>query len=192
MKNIFLVFMTLGFSLQSLADACGPQTIQVGSKQVELVRIEDNEMISGIYKFVRKGQRWNVYRCADDIKKDSQGNPILNLNKCVIKNDWSFGNIVKRDGNSGIVVRQIDPNTGQLEIRLNVGGGEDLDFYEVKPSQKGLTLIANKFMLNKKQAWLSRHYQVPVGGCGSGFSDSDASTKPNKSGSTSKKTGVSQ
>ena len=163
MKNIFLVLASLGFSVQSLANPCGAKSIPVGKDKVELVQVQDNEMIAGIYKFVRKGQVWNVFRCADDIKKDSRGNPLFNADKCVIKNDFAFGSLVKRYGNSGITVRKT--SDAQLEVKLNVAGTEDLDYYDVKATEKGLEVVENQFKYNKVQPSQSRHDKVSLGVC---------------------------
>lgn len=179
MKKIFLVF-TLGL-ISSLASAetCGPKFIQVGNDQLELLRVTykpeqaengqpirggETVLVSGVYMFVRNGQTWNVYRCAYDVKRDKAGNNAeMNLNSCVIKNDFEFGNLVKRYGNSGITVRKTDTN--RLQVRLNVAGTEELDYYDVKATSEGMEVIQNKYKENKQQRHLSHHEPVSLGVC---------------------------
>lgn len=179
MKKIFLVLVSLSFSLSTFAaEPCGSKSIKVGSDNLELIKVTekpdktaqgqpikggDEVLVSGIYMFVRNGQTWNAYRCADDVKRDKAGNAVLNLNNCVIKNDFEFGNLVKRYGNSGITVRKTDSN--RLQIRLNVVGAEDLDYYDVKSTSEGLEVIQNKFKENKQQRYLSHHETVSLGTC---------------------------
>ena len=174
MKNLFIVLVSLGFSLQSFADACGAKLIQVGDKKVELIQVKQKPettasgqtikgssdvLVSGIYMFVRNGQTWNTYRCADEMSK----NPTFNSEKCVLKNDFQSGQLVKRFGNSGITVRNTDQRT--LQIRMNVAGGEDFDYYDVKATEKGLEVLENQFKPNKTQPSLSRHERVSLGVC---------------------------
>lgn len=171
MKKIFLVLFAVGLT-SSLANAeiCGPKTIQVGNDQLELIRMSykpektangqqirgsETVLVSGVYMFVRNGQMWNVYRCADY--------RLLDLNKCVLKNDFEFGNLVKRYGNSGITVRKTDTN--RLEVRLNVAGTEELDYYDVKATSEGMEVIQNKYKENKQQRHLSHHEAVSLGVC---------------------------
>lgn len=177
-KLLVLLAAGLTSSLAS-AEICGPKTIQVGNDQLELIRttykpektaddqvIKGSEtvLVSGVYMFVRNGQTWNVYRCADDFKRDKAGkNAMLNLNSCVLKNDFEFGNLVKRYGNSGVTVRKTDTN--RLEVRLNVAGNEELDYYDVKATGEGMEVIQNKYKENKQQRHLSRHEPVSLGVC---------------------------
>lgn len=205
MKKMFLVLASLGFSVSSFAaDPCGSKSIKVGNDDLELIKVTekpektaqgqnikgaDEVLVSGIYMFVRNGQTWNTYRCADDVKRDKAGNPVLNLNNCVIKNDFEFGNLVKRYGNSGITVRKTDSN--RLQVRLNVSGAEDLDFYDVKSTGEGLEVIQNKFKENKQQRYLSHHETVSLGTCSKAGAKNSASTgNAGASGKSSKvKTG---
>lgn len=181
MKKIFLVLASLGFSLQTFADPCGTKSIKFGSDKLELIKIADKPektmqgqpikgadevLISGIYMFVRNGQTWNIYRCADDTNS-------LNLNNCVVKNDFEFGNLVKRYGTSGITVRKTDSN--RLQVRLNVAGNEELDYYDVRATEKGMEVIQNQYKENKVQRYLSHHEQVSLGVC----SNSESSNAPN-------------
>lgn len=197
---MLLVLFVLGLiSSLAKADPCGSKSIQIGDAQLELIKVTDKPektadgqsikgsdevLISGIYMFVRNGQTWNVYRCADDIKRDKSNNPVLNLNKCVVKNDFEFGNLVKRYGNSGITVRKTDSN--RLEIRLNVAGAEDMDYYDVKSTSEGLEVIQNKFQENKQQRYLSHHERVSLGVCSAKNSKraSGASSKGSTSSSS--------
>lgn len=67
----------------------------------QAIRSSATVLVSGVYMFVRNGQTWNVYRCVYDINPNkADKNPGLNLNSCVLKNDFEFGNLVKRYGNS--------------------------------------------------------------------------------------------
>lgn len=190
MKNLFLVLASLGFSIQSFANPCGAKVIPVGKDKVELVKVQDHEMIAGIYKFVRKGQTWNVFRCADENRKDSKGNPLFNSEKCVVKNDFAFGSLVKRHGNSGITVRKTDAN--QLEVRLSVAGGEDLDYYDVKATEKGLELLENQFKPNKVQPSQSRHDKVSLGVCDAATQTAKTTNAPagKAQGTPAKKVGI--
>lgn len=180
------------------ADPCGSKSIQIGDAQLELIKVTDKPekgangqvikgsdevLISGIYMFVRNGQAWNVYRCADDVKRDKANNPVLNLNNCVVKNDFEFGNLVKRYGNSGITVRKTDSN--RLEIRLNVAGAEDMDYYDVKSTSEGLEVIQNKFQENKQQRYLSHHERVSLGVCSGAKNSKTASGGGSSKGSPS-------
>lgn len=180
------------------ADPCGSKSIQIGDAQLELIKVTDKPekgangqvikgsdevLISGIYMFVRNGQAWNVYRCADDVKRDKANNPVLNLNNCVVKNDFEFGNLVKRYGNSGITVRKTDSN--RLEIRLNVAGAEDMDYYDVKSTSEGLEVIQNKFQENKQQRYLSHHEHVSLGVCSGAKNSKTASGGGSSKGSPS-------
>lgn len=179
MKKLFFVLLFVGlFSIIVKADPCGPKAIPVGSEKLELINVTakpektangqsikggDEVLVAGIYMFVRNGQTWNTYRCADEIKRDKNKNPVLDLNNCVIKNDFEFGNLVKRYGNSGITVRKTDSN--RLQIRLNAAGTEDLDYYDVKSTSEGLEVIKNKFKENKQQRYLSQHVAESLGTC---------------------------
>ncbi|WP_409479046.1 hypothetical protein [Pseudobdellovibrio sp. HCB154] len=200
MKKMLLVLVSsLGFTLSSFAaDPCGSKSIQIGDAQLELIKVTDKPektangqsikgsdevLISGIYMFVRNGQTWNVYRCADDVKRDKANNPVVNLNNCVVKNDFEFGNLVKRYGNSGITVRKTDGN--RLEIRLNVAGAEDMDYYDVKSTSDGLEVIQNKFQENKQQRYLSHHERVSLGVCSGSKNSKTASGGGSSTGSTS-------
>jgi len=185
MNKILLVLASLSFSVQTFANPCGEKSIDVGDKKVKLVQVQDNEMVAGIYKFVRKGQVWNIYRCADDIKKDKNGTPLLNLDKCVIKNDWAFGNLVSKFGTSGITVRKTSDT--QLEVKLNVADTESLDYYDVKATEKGLELLENQYKYNKVQPSQSRHEKVSLGVCDS---SAPAPTSKKSSGSPAKKVGI--
>lgn len=196
---LLVLVSSLGFSLSSFAaDPCGSKSIQIGDAQLELIKVTDKPektangqsikgsdevLISGIYMFVRNGQNWNVYRCADDVKRDKANNPVLNLNNCVVKNDFEFGNLVKRYGNSGITVRKTDSN--RLEIRLNVAGAEDMDYYDVKSTSEGLEVIQNKFQENKQQRYLSHHERVSLGVCSGSKNSKTASGGGSSTGSSS-------
>lgn len=197
MKKLFVFLASLGFSLQSFADACGAKLIQVGEKKVELIQVKEKPettasgqpikgssdvLVSGIYMFVRNGQTWNTYRCADEMSK----NPTFNSAKCVLKNDFQSGQLVKRFGNSGITVRHTDQKT--LEVRLNVVGGEDLDYYDVRATEKGLEVLENQFKPNKAQAWLSRHERVSLGVCNPAAQANEAGA--GKKGTPAKKVGI--
>jgi len=189
MKNLCLFLASLSFTVQTFADPCGAKSIKVGSNKLELINViekpektadglaikgADEVLVSGIYMFVRNGQTWNTYRCADDAKN-------LNLKKCVLKNDFEFGNLVKRYGTSGITVRKTDSN--RLQVRLNVAGNEELDYYDVRTTEKGMEVIQNQYKENKVQRHLSHHEQVSLGVCSK--SESAAPTK--KTSSQSKK-----
>ncbi len=196
---LLVLVSSLGFTLSSFAaDPCGSKSIQIGDAQLELIKVTDKPektangqsikgsdevLISGIYMFVRNGQTWNVYRCADDVKRDKANNPVVNLNNCVVKNDFEFGNLVKRYGNSGITVRKTDGN--RLEIRLNVAGAEDMDYYDVKSTSDGLEVIQNKFQENKQQRYLSHHERVSLGVCSGSKNSKTASGGGSSTGSTS-------
>lgn len=201
MKKILLALFALGLiSSIAKADPCGSKSIQIGDAQLELIKVtekpektangqsikgSDEVLISGIYMFVRNGQTWNVYRCADDVKRDKANNPVLNVNNCVVKNDFEFGNLVKRYGNSGITVRKTDSN--RLEIRLNVAGAEDMDYYDVKSTSEGLEVIQNKFQENKQQRYLSHHERVSLGVCsGSKNAKSASASGGSSTGASSK------
>lgn len=197
---MFLVLFVLGLiASMAKADPCGSKSIQVGDAQLELIKVTDKPektangqaikgsdevLISGIYMFVRNGQTWNVYRCADDVKRDKAGNPVVNLNNCVVKNDFEFGNLVKRYGNSGITVRKTDAN--RLEIRLNVSGAEDMDYYDVKSTSEGLEVIQNKFQENKQQRYLSHHERVSLGVCSAKNSKTASGSSKGTTSSSSK------
>lgn len=207
MKKIIVVLLLIGFVSSIVkANPCGPKSIPIGNDKLELINVTqkpektangqsikgaDEVLVSGIYMFVRNGQTWNAYRCADDIKRDKNNNPVLNLDNCVIKNDFEFGNLVKRYGNSGITVRKTDTN--RLQIRLNVSGAEDLDYYDVKSTSEGLEVIQNKFKENKQQRYLSQHVAASLGTCNkntTAASSSGSSGRTSTSGSGNKvKTG---
>ncbi|MES2802699.1 MAG: hypothetical protein V4654_09430 [Bdellovibrionota bacterium] len=198
MKKMILVLLALGLISSIVrANTCQPKSIKVDSDNVELIRVVAKPeqtltgqtipgnlevLVSGIYMFVRNGQTWNIYRCADEANK-------LNLNKCVIKNDFEFGNLVKRYGTSGITVRKTDSN--RLEVRLNVAGNEELDYYDVRASEKGMEVIQNKYTENKVQRHLSHHAQVSLGICSTPESTS-SDKKSTGSTSQSKKVKTSQ
>lgn len=197
MKKIVLVLASLSFSVQSFANPCAAKTVQVGKDKLELVQVKpkpemtvtgqpirgsSDVLVSGIYMFVRNGQTWNTYRCADENTK----NPVLNLDKCTLKNDFEFGSLVKRYGNSGITVRKTDAKT--LQVRLNVAGGEDLDYFDVQATEKGLEVIENKFKPNKQQPSQSRHEIASLGVCDTSAGFSQPTSK--KSGTPAKKVGI--
>ena len=197
MKNILVVLVSLGFSLQSFADACGAKSVQYGDKKVELAQIKvkpeatadgqairgsEDVLVSGIYMFVRNGANWNIYRCADDNAKT----PEFNSKKCVLKNDFQSGQLVKRYGTSGITVRKTDQKT--LQIRLNAASAEDLDYYDIKASEKGLEVVENQFKADKDQPSRSFHKPVNLGVC---KPEEKAEATVKKTGTPSKKVGIS-
>lgn len=183
MKKIFVVLLLVGL-VSSLARAagdqqpCGYKLINVADTPMQLIGVDykseqtidgmkikgrEEALFAGIYMFVRNGQVWNVYRCADDLKRDKHGNPRFNPNKCVLKNDFQFGNLVQRYGNSGITVRKTDADT--LQVKLNVAGADELDYYDVKAAGEGLEVIRNKYEENKQQRYLSGHKRQTLGTC---------------------------
>lgn len=196
MKKIFLAFLVLGSfwsALVEAADACGKNTIKYYSKpKMELVNVIDKPekdaagnsirgkakvMVSGIYMFVRNGQTWNIYRCADGVTRDEAGVPLLNLNNCVLKNDFQSGSLVKRFGSSGIKVEGI--SEPRLIVRLNAGG--DPDYYEVRDTATGLEVTQQVYKENKEQPWNSRHWPTSLGICRyDGSNDSSGSAGGSK------------
>lgn len=172
MKNIFIFVSMIGAAILTQAKPCATQTIKYGRDNVELMRIADKPertlmgqpipgeakvLTSGFYMFVRHNQRWNVYRCADEMKRFS-------LNHCALKNDFEFGNLVKHYGDSGITVRKIADDT--LQVKLNVAGGEVLSYYDVQSVGNGLAIVENKFKADKKQPHLGGHEPIALGVCG--------------------------
>lgn len=182
MKNLFLVLASLGFSIQSFADACGAKSVQYGKDKIELMQIKqkpettadgqtikgsEDVLVTGIYMFVRSGTNWNVYRCADDKVK-----PVFNAKKCILKNDFYSNSQVKRNEHSSIVVRNTDDTkygivrTGRnLQIRLNAASSEDLNYYDIKATEKGLEVIENQFKADNEQPSSSVHKPVNLGVC---------------------------
>jgi hypothetical protein len=129
---------------------------------------------------VRNGQAWNVYRCADGVKRDEADVPLLNLNNCVLKNDFQSGSLVKRFGSSGIKVEGL--SDARLIVRLNAGG--DPDYYEVRDTQAGLEVTKQVYKENTKERWNSRHWPTSLGVCRyDGSNDS-----PNQSGGANRGT----
>lgn len=184
MKKIFVVLLLVGL-VSSLARAagdqqpCGYKLINVADTPMQLIGVDykseqtidgmkikgrEEVLFAGIYMFVRNGQVWNIYRCADDdLKRDKYGNPRFNPYKCVLKNDFQFGNLVRRYGNSGITVRKTDADT--LQVKLNVAGADELDYYDVKATGEGLEVIRYKYEENRQQRYLSGHKRQTLGTC---------------------------
>lgn len=190
MKKLFLALFVSG-TLSSLevqaAEPCGKHAISYYDKTIELVNVINKPekdangaairgnakvAVAGIYMFVRNGQMWNVYRCADTVKRDEANVPLLNLNNCVLKNDFQYGSLVKRFGSSGVKVE--GDGTSRLLIRLNASG--DPNYYEVQSTADGLEVSQQVYKENKEKRWESRHWKTSLGVCRHDGSNSTGSS----------------
>lgn len=182
MKKIFLVLLALGLisSVVKAEEPCGKKSIKYfqDRDKVELINVTDKPekaangaairgnskvMVAGIYMFVRNGETWNTYRCADDVKRDAAKNPILNLNNCALKNDFQSGDIVKKFGNSGLKVRMTSQT--RLEVQFNAAGADELDSYDVRAADEGLEVIHSEYKADKVKPWQSGHFKKSIGVC---------------------------
>lgn len=179
MKKIFLVSLSLILLSSVVAKAegpCGKNSINYVDRNIELVNVIDKPeknasgngipgrakvMVAGIYMFVRNGQTWNVYLCADNVKLDEVKFPVRNLANCILKNDFKSGTIVKKFGSSGIKVEY--DRSGPLFIRLNAAEADD--YYQVKDTTEGLEVKRFDYVYNKQTPSASRVKPTSLGVC---------------------------
>lgn len=141
MKLINLLMIAVSALLMSqkiFAAKCGEyHVVPVGSQNVPFFKIDKTPesrltskevksqmLVSGIYQFVRKGAKWDIYRCA----KPNTNPPIYDANSCVIKNDFQFGSFVAKSS-SGQSLQKISvrgPNVLGISMPSAVDSNEVL------------------------------------------------------------------